>query len=153
MKKLNRKGFTLIELLAIIVILAIIMVVTIPTVLGSLGTARQDTFRNSANTVAEFVEKQYTLYLANPNDASLDANLKTNSYAKVGTASNFTAASLTAAGVKSSNYAIGNKTTVKIYTSGRACIKLTAHTDGDFGSVTKKTVCSSGCLAADCTEA
>ena len=154
MKKLNRKGFTLIELLAIIVILAIIMVVTIPTVLGSLGDARQSTLRTSADTVADYVEKQYTLYLMNPNDTTLDATLKKDCYA--GTcktkAVNFAATSLAAAGVKSSNYAIGTTTTVKIYTSGRACVKLTASTTGDFQSVSKKTVCSAACLAADCAE-
>ena len=61
MKRLNNKGFTLIELLAVIVILAIIMVVTIPTVLSSIDTARVQTFKNSANTIAKWVEDQYGL--------------------------------------------------------------------------------------------
>ena len=61
MKKLNRKGFTFIELLAIIVILAIIMVVTIPTVLNSLDNAKIGQLENAANSVAEWLEKQYSL--------------------------------------------------------------------------------------------
>ena len=58
MKKLNRKGFTLIELLAIIVILAIIMVVTIPTVINSMDSAKEGQFKNAADSVAEWLEKQ-----------------------------------------------------------------------------------------------
>ena len=62
MKRLNNKGFTLIELLAVIVILAIIMVVTIPTVLSSMDNARKSTLQNSANTIAEWVEKESALF-------------------------------------------------------------------------------------------
>lgn len=143
--KLNRKGFTLIELLAIIVILAIIMVVTIPTVLGSLGDARQSTFDSSANTVADYIEKQYTLYLMNPNDTTLNSNLKTNCYsggckeAAVGITG-----SLKAAGVDPTNYA---SATAQIDNSGRVCVILEASTaDGtDFNSVERKTAKSTGC--------
>ena len=71
MKKLNNKGFTLIELLAVIVILAIIMVVTIPTVLNSMGSARQNTFNTSANTVADWVEKEYALAMVGGTDVEL----------------------------------------------------------------------------------
>ena len=53
-KKLKlKKGFTLIELLAVIVILAIILVIAIPSVLSTLTSAKQSTFR-------EFVTKAYT---------------------------------------------------------------------------------------------
>lgn len=73
MKKLNRKGFTLIELLAIIVILAIIMVVTIPTVLSSMGNARKTTLENSANTVADWIEKEYTMAQIGQGDTAFTA--------------------------------------------------------------------------------
>ena len=73
MKKLNNKGFTLIELLAVIVILAIIMVVTIPTVLSSMDSARKQTFQNSANTVADWVEKQYALAQLDIGDGTISS--------------------------------------------------------------------------------
>ena len=57
MKKLNKKGFTLVELLAVIVILAVIMVITIPTVLGSMGTAKQEAFEAALKTIEEYAEK------------------------------------------------------------------------------------------------
>lgn len=144
MKKLNRKGFTLIELLAIIVILAIIMVVTLPTVLGSLGDARQSTFNTSANTVADYIEKQYTLYLMNPSDATLNATLKSSCYAggcKSGAVD--ISSSLNAAGVKPGNYSAA---TAQIDASGRVCVILTANSDsGDFKDVATKTAKSVGC--------
>ena len=58
MKKLNRKGFTLVELLAVIVILAIIMVITIPTVLNSMGGAKQEAFDTAVLTVQDYMKKQ-----------------------------------------------------------------------------------------------
>ena len=61
MKKLNRKGFTLIELLAVIVVLAIVLVVTIPSVLRSVGNAREKSLENSANAVADWLTRQSEL--------------------------------------------------------------------------------------------
>ena len=61
MKKLNKKGFTLIELLAVIVILAVVMVVTIPSVLNSMGSARQEQFKNAVLSIQEYVQKNYDL--------------------------------------------------------------------------------------------
>ena len=58
MKKLNNKGFTLVELLAVIVILAIIMVITIPTVLNSMGSAKQEAFDTAVLTVQDYMKKQ-----------------------------------------------------------------------------------------------
>jgi len=147
MKKLNRKGFTLIELLAIIVILAIIMVVTIPTVLGSLGSARQDTFNSSANSVAEWFEKQYGLCILDSSKADAaftgvcGANCK-----DCDTAAKDIASALKAAGVKPGNYSsTTNDNTVK-FTGGRACVKLTKNSSGgDFKDVTTATAQSSGC--------
>ena len=48
----ERKGFTLVELLAVIVILAIIMIIAIPSVLDTVETAKQKTFR-------QFMQKSY----------------------------------------------------------------------------------------------
>lgn len=61
MKKLNRKGFTLIELLAVVVVLAIVLVVTIPSVLRSVGNARTQSLENAANSVADWLTRQYEL--------------------------------------------------------------------------------------------
>ena len=68
--KLNKKGFTLIELLAVIVILAVIMAVTIPTVLNTMGDARQNTLETSAQTLAEWIEKEYSLALIGNADSA-----------------------------------------------------------------------------------
>ena len=61
MKKLNRKGFTLVELLAVIVILAIVVGITLVTVLPTLKQSRQKAFELTADTAADYVEKQYQL--------------------------------------------------------------------------------------------
>lgn len=141
MKKLNRKGFTLIELLAIIVILAIIMVVTIPTVLSSMGDARQSTFNSSANTVADWIEKEYTLAQLNQADTAFKsvcgdtgANCKDEDV-------DITSI-LSQAGVKPGNY---ETATVNIKASGRACVILKASSSGDFSNVTTKEAKSVGC--------
>ena len=154
MKKLNREGFTLIELLAIIVILAIIMVVTIPTVLSSLGSARRDTFDTSANTAADFIEKEYVAYKLNPSDTTLNSTLGTNLYSKTaGTSYEVTDNTVRGAmGLKGSNYSLVK---VTIYSNGRACVKLTPNTSaGDFKSLGSSAVaCSSACKSTDCTAA
>lgn len=59
MKKLNKKGFTLVELLAVIVVLAIIMVLTIPSVLSSLGTAKQSAFLTYAKKMLNAAQEKY----------------------------------------------------------------------------------------------
>ena len=135
MKKLNRKGFTLIELLAIIVILAIIMVVTIPTVLSSMGNARQSTFETSAQTVADWVEKNYTLARTLGEDDTDSAFLgickQSNNYCSGTTDITMNAVFLKAAGVDATNY---SAYTVRINNNGRACVTLTAslNDDSDF---------------------
>lgn len=140
MKKLNRKGFTLIELLAIIVILAIIMVVTIPTVLSSMGNARQSTFDSSANTVADWLEKEYTLaQIGNADSAFVSVCTATGATCKTSTD---ISSILNDAGVKPGNYSAA---TVVIKDSGRACVTLTASDSGDFSNVTTKTAKSVGC--------
>ena len=61
MKKLNKKGFTLVELLAVIVILAVIMVITIPTVLGSMGDAKDKAFESAVAAVQKYIDDQVEL--------------------------------------------------------------------------------------------
>lgn len=153
MKKLNRKGFTLIELLAIIVILAIIMVVTIPTVLSSMGTAREEMFQTSANTVADWVEKQYTYAMMQEGDSAFltvcdsDQKYCATKYELDAASSNAAiddddaVAFLKAAGVDPANY---SGMTVQV-TNGRACVTLTAATDGDFDAYVGTTKSSTGC--------
>ena len=151
MKKMNKKGFTLIELLAVIVVLAIILVITIPTVLGSLSSARQNAFDASANSAAEWFEKQYAnCKMADTTLAPVDTTNFT------GTAPNCTVSStnlkadqLEAAGLDSSNYKIVDSgsggSTVEVKSNGRACVTLIASDSGDFASVTTKTATSGGC--------
>ena len=57
MKK-NKSGFTLIELLAVIVILAVILVISIPRILDVIETSKKDSFKNSAQLIADTAEKK-----------------------------------------------------------------------------------------------
>ena len=56
MKK--RNAFTLIELLAVIVILAVILVISIPRILDVIETSKKDSFKNSAQLIADTAEKK-----------------------------------------------------------------------------------------------
>ena len=56
MKKKN--AFTLIELLAVIVILAVILVIAIPRILDVIETSKKDSFKNSAQLIADNAEKK-----------------------------------------------------------------------------------------------
>ena len=56
MKK--RNAFTLIELLAVIVILAVILVIAIPRILDVIETSKKDSFKNSAQLIADTAEKK-----------------------------------------------------------------------------------------------
>ena len=58
MKK-NKNAFTLIELLAVIVILAVILVISIPRILDVIETSKKDSFKNSAQLIADSAEKKY----------------------------------------------------------------------------------------------
>lgn len=65
MKKVLKKresGFTFIELLAIIVLLAVTMIVTMTIIISSMSDAKEKQFKNTANIVANYLEKQYILY-------------------------------------------------------------------------------------------
>ena len=57
MKK-NKNAFTLIELLAVIVILAVILVIAIPRILDVIETSKKDSFKNSAQLIADSAEKK-----------------------------------------------------------------------------------------------
>ena len=120
MKKLNRKGFTLVELLAVIVILAIVVGIALTTVLPTLKKSRQNAFDLTANTAADYLEKQYQLSMigeADPNDIPYtEKTMDDNDYLK--------------AGLKKDNYSAGSWyfDTDK----NRACVKLTRSTDGQY---------------------
>ena len=51
--------FTLIELLAVIVILAVILVISIPRILDVIETSKKDSFKTSAQIIADSAEKKY----------------------------------------------------------------------------------------------
>ena len=57
MKK--RNAFTLIELLAVIVILAVILVISIPRILDVIETSKKDSFKSTAQLIADSAEKKY----------------------------------------------------------------------------------------------
>ena len=57
MKK-NKSGFTLIELLAVIVILAVILVISIPRILDVIETSKKDSFKSTAQLIADSAEKK-----------------------------------------------------------------------------------------------
>ena len=58
-KNKNKKGFTLIELLAVIVILAVILVIAIPRILDVIDVSKKDSFKTSAQLIADSAEKKY----------------------------------------------------------------------------------------------
>ena len=55
----KRNAFTLIELLAVIVILAVILVISIPRILDVIETSKLDSFKTSAQIIADSAEKKY----------------------------------------------------------------------------------------------
>ena len=55
---MKKSGFTLIELLAVIAILAIILVIAIPRILDVIETSKKDSFKNSAQLIADSAEKK-----------------------------------------------------------------------------------------------
>ena len=119
MKKLNRKGFTLVELLAVIVILAIVVGITLVTVLPTLKKSRQQAFELSANTIAEYLEKQYQAQLIGEGiDVAVTIPLDA--------AGSISVDDFKKAGVKPANYASG--TWYINTTTGRACVVLNAAT-------------------------
>ena len=55
----KRNAFTLIELLAVIVILAVILVISIPRILDVIETSKKDSFKSTAQLIADSAEKKY----------------------------------------------------------------------------------------------
>ena len=148
MKRLNRKGFTLVELLAVIVILAIVVGITIVTVIPTLKKSRQQAFELTANTVADYLEKQYQVQLIGDVSAVTVPTGTTSTDARP-----ISDPDLKKAGVKPDNYRAAswyiNTTT------GRACVELTAATTtnpktstgkaGEYNDVSPDKVSSTGC--------
>lgn len=129
MRKLNRKGFTLVELLAVIVILAIVVGIALTTVLPTLKKSRQEAFDLTANTVADYVEKQYQLSLLNSDAPTIEFGTSTAPHT-------ITANEYKAAGVKADNYRAG--TWYVDSNTGRACVTLTAATNTNPNETTGK---------------
>jgi prepilin-type N-terminal cleavage/methylation domain-containing protein len=141
MKKLNRKGFTLVELLAVIVILAIVVGIALTTVLPTLKKSRQEAFLLTANTAADYFEKQYSLYLIDEN---------TYDFATKGVSGDMGAEEYKAAGLKATNYKSGTWSIDE--GTGRACVHLVAATRanngdnaGEYYDVADDTADSNGC--------
>ena len=139
MKKLNRKGFTLIELLAVIVILAIVMVVTIPSVINSMNSARSGQLKNAADSVSEWLTKNYELSTFSAELGSAPDTAYTNYMKPAGGTEKTWGASdvnsldstvLTAAGVSNAanNIASGYAKMV----GGKICVTLEAKEGGSF---------------------
>ena len=148
MKKLNRKGFTLVELLAVIVILAIVVGITLVTILPTLSETRQKAFDASAETAADFLEKQYQLSLVG-DITGTDQTLTSIPKATYDADGNFqnapamTADDLRLAGLDPANYDITGCTWY--IENGRACVTLKAADTGDYVNITNKTTKSAGC--------
>ena len=151
MKKLNRKGFTLVELLAVIIILALVVGITIPAVLTTSNGAKRNTFKSSANMLADWVKAQYdAISLANlgtevsltpeftalcGNDGQKCVVGTTGSITTTVLRANANADFLTAAGLKPKNF---YEFVVAIDgTNGNVCVKASMSTDGEYyyGSV------------------
>lgn len=133
MKRINRKGFTLVELLAVIVILAIVVGITLVTVLPTIKQARQEAFEVTAQTAADYFNKQYELSIVGQDTDNL-------TFHTVATA--FTDNEYTLAGIKKSNYSAA---TWYITTTGRACVELTASNTGDYNNIDTNTAKSDAC--------
>ena len=74
MKK-KKNAFTLIELLAVIVILAVILVISIPRILDVIETSKKDSFKSTAQLIADSAEKKtnkIVFFISKKNICSLD---------------------------------------------------------------------------------
>jgi len=127
MKKLNRKGFTLVELLAVIVILAIVVGITLVTVLPTLKKSRQEAFNVTAQTAADYLEKQYQLSLIGE---KTDVTVPT-------TSTTMSKEDIEKAGLKAANYT--SATWYIQSNTGRACVRLTASTRDNVKAATDST--------------
>lgn len=143
MKKLNRKGFTLVELLAVIVILAIVVGITLVTVLPTLKKSRQEAFNVTAQTAADFLEKQYQLSLIGT--ATSGDTLVITEFGSESAPHTITSTEYAAAGLKADNYSAG--TWYINGSTGRACVQLTRSTTGEYNDADENNGVaeSSGC--------
>lgn len=145
MKKLNRKGFTLVELLAVIVILAIVVGITLVTVLPTLKKSRQEAFNVTAQTAADFLEKQYQLSLIGTATSGNTLVIGKGNFGSKDEPHTITNDEYAAAGLKANNYSAG--TWYINGDTGRACVKLTRSTEGEYndadenGGVAESTGC------------
>ena len=136
MKRLNRKGFTLVELLAVIVILAIVVGITLVTVLPTIKQARQEAFDVTAQTAADYFNKQYELSIVGQDTDGLTFHKEATPFADN---------EYTLAGIKKENY---SSATWYITSTGRACVQLTASTTGDYNNIDDTTAQSDACPAS-----
>lgn len=148
MKKLNRKGFTLVELLAVIVILAIVVGITLVTVLPTLKKSRQEAFNLTAQTAADYLEKQYQLSLIGTNISGGTLEIKPENFGTKDKPHTISSQEYTQAGLKASNYHSG--TWYIDSSTGRACVILERSTTGEYNDAdeNKGIAKSTGCLAS-----
>ena len=138
MRKLNRKGFTLVELLAVIVILAIVVGITLVTVLPTLKQSRQRAFELTADTAADYVEKQYQLYVLG---SDISGDVLEIAVGDFGIDSSHTMVDddYKKAGLKADNYVReGSQAGTWSINSGtgRACVILYPSTEGEYYDAT-----------------
>ena len=125
MKRLNRKGFTLVELLAVII--------TLVTVLPTLKKSRQEAFNLTAQTAADYVEKQYQLSLVGSNISG--DTLEIQDFGSSTNPHSINSSDFEKAGLKAKNYDCSNGHVCTWYideSTGRACVKLTRSTTGEY---------------------
>ena len=75
----KRNAFTLIELLAVIVILAVILVIAIPRILDVIEESKKDSFKTSAQLIADTAEKKYVTNKLN----NIDEEITCDKVAKI----------------------------------------------------------------------
>lgn len=134
MKKMNRKGFTLVELLAVIVILAIVVGITLVTVLPTLKQSRQRAFELTADTAADYVEKQYQLYVLGRDVSGDVLEIAVGDFGTPSSPHKMVAADYKRAGLKAENYNTGSWYVNTA--TGRACVILQPSTEGEYYDAT-----------------
>ncbi len=82
----KKNTFTLIEILAVIVILAVILVISIPRILDVIDVSKKDSFKTSAQLIADSAEKKYITNKLQNNDEKVTcdniAQLSKEDYSK-----------------------------------------------------------------------